>query len=140
MKRTQNKAPSNIAGFPERVLVRNKINDDKQPRFLIGWSLGHRDADIITLMEDGSVRFNGSWKYSPERRNAEHVHELQSALAKMKNTKPKVQGCLECAHGINVSLGRKHALECRQTILPLLVTDSLWTIKFDAGGKSRATS
>ena len=53
----------------------------------------------------------------------------------MKNTKPEVQGCLACEHGINVNLGRKHTFECRQTILPVLVTDSLWTVKFDADGK-----
>ena len=82
-----------------------KINDDKQPRFLVGWALGHKDTDIITLIEYGSVRFNGSWKYSPEGRNDANVHELQSALADMKNTKPKVQGCLACEHGINVNLG-----------------------------------
>ena len=133
---TRDKAPSNVVGFLERVLVRNKINDDKQSRFLVGWSLGHKDADISTHMEDGNVRYNGSWKYSPERRSTEKDHELQSALAKMKTTKPKVQGCVVCEQGINVSLGRKHTLECRQTILPSLVTDSLWTVKFDADGKS----
>ena len=47
--RTGDKAPSNVVGFLERVLVRSKTNDD-------GWALGHKDADIITLMEDGSVR------------------------------------------------------------------------------------
>ena len=47
-------------------------------------------------------------------------------LPKMKNTKPKVQGCLACEHGINVSIGRKHTFACRQTILPSLVTDSMW--------------
>ena len=29
---TGDKAPSKVAGFWERILVRNKINDDKQPR------------------------------------------------------------------------------------------------------------
>ena len=53
----------------------------------------------------------------------------------MKNTKPKVQGCLLCEHGNNVNLGRKHTFECRQTVLPSLVTDSLWTVTFDADGK-----
>ena len=82
--------------------------------FLVGWALGHKDVDIITLME---------------------VHELQNAPAKMKNAKPKVPGCLACENGINVHLGRKHIVDCRQTILPSLVTDSLWTVKFDADGK-----
>ena len=54
----------------------------------------------------------------------------------MKNTKTKLQGCLVCEHGINVSLGRKHTWECRQTFLPSLKMDSLWTVKFDADGKS----
>ena len=86
-------------------------------------------------MEDGCVGYNGSWKYSPEGRSDANVHEHQSALAKMKNTKPKVQGCLACEHGINVNLGRKHTFESRQTILPSLATGSLWTVKFDADGK-----
>ena len=53
----------------------------------------------------------------------------------MKNTKPKVQGCLACEHGINVNLGRKRAFEFRQIILPSLVRDSFWMVKFDADGK-----
>ena len=81
------------------------------------------------------MRHNGSRKYSPEGRSDANVHELQSALAKMKNTKPQVQRCLTCEHGINVNLGRKHTFDCRQTILPSLVPDSLWTVEFDADGK-----
>ena len=49
-----------VVGFLERVFVRGKMNDDQQPRFLVGWGLGHKDADIITLREDGSVLYNGS--------------------------------------------------------------------------------
>ena len=59
---TGDKAPSNVVGFLERVLVRSKINDGTQPRILVGWAFGHKDADIITPMEDGSVRYNGAWK------------------------------------------------------------------------------
>ena len=58
---TRDKAPSTVAGFLERILVGNKINDDKQPRFLVGWS-----QDVSTLMEDVNARSNGSWKFSPE--------------------------------------------------------------------------
>ena len=86
-------------------------------------------------MEDGNVMYNGSWKYSPEGHRVANDREFQSALAKMKNTKPKVQGCLTCEHGINVSIGRKHTFACRQTILPSLVANSMWTGKFDADGK-----
>ena len=53
----------------------------------------------------------------------------------MKSTKPVAQGCLACEHGINVSIGRKHTFACRQTSLPSLVTDSTWTVKFDADAK-----
>ena len=132
---TGDKAPSNVVGFGDRVPVRRKINDGQQPRFLVCWALGHKDADIVSLMEDGSVRYNGSWKYSPEGRSVANDHELRIALAKMKNTKPKVRGCLACEHGVNVKFGRKHTFECRQTILPSLVTDSMWTMRFDADGK-----
>ena len=86
-------------------------------------------------MEDGSVRYNGSWKCSPEGRSAANVRELESAVTQMKNTKPEVQSHSACEHGINVNPGRKHTFECRQTILSSLVTDSLWTVKFDADGK-----
>ena len=79
-----------LLDFWNEFFVHSKINDPKQPSFLVGWALGHKDADIITLMEDGSVWFHGSWKYSPEGRNAANDHELQNALAKMKTTKPLV--------------------------------------------------
>ena len=82
-----------VSVYMERVLVRSKINDDRQPRFLFGWALGHKDADIITLMEDASVRYNGSWKYSPEGRTVANDHELQNALGRMKATKIYVEGC-----------------------------------------------
>ena len=62
-----------------------EFNNDKQPRFLVVWALGHKDVDIITLMEDGSVRYNGSWKYRPEGRSDANDHELQNALGKLKN-------------------------------------------------------
>ena len=81
-------------------------------------------------MEDGNVRCNGSWKYSLEGRSVENDPELQGALAKMKNTKPKVQGCLACERGINVSLGRKHTFDCRQTVLPSLVIRQFEDVKF----------
>ena len=69
----------------KRILVRSKVNEDKQPRFLVGWALGHMDADVITLMEDGSVRYHGSWKYSREGRSVANDQEFQNALTKMKN-------------------------------------------------------
>ena len=60
MNHTGDNAPSKVVGFLERVLVRSRINDDKQPSSLVGWSLGHKDADIKIIMEDGNVRYNGS--------------------------------------------------------------------------------
>ena len=78
---TRDQAPSNVVGFLERVLVRSKINDDKQPRFLVRWTLGHKDVDIITFMEDGSVRYNGLWKYSPEGRSARKVEKHKTTGA-----------------------------------------------------------
>ena len=83
---TGDKAPSNVAGFLERILVRNKINDDKQPRFLVGWPLGHKNADVITLMDDGSVRYNGSWKYSPEGRSVANDHRRKTPVMKRDTT------------------------------------------------------
>ena len=32
------KAPSNVAGFLERVLVQRGANDERQQRFVVGWS------------------------------------------------------------------------------------------------------
>ena len=87
MKRTQGtKHRAMLLDFWSEFLFENKFNDDKQPRFLVGCSLGHKDPDIITLMKDGHVRYGGSWKYSPGGRSAGKDYELQSALAKMKNT------------------------------------------------------
>ena len=65
--------------------------------------------------------------------NETHERELQDVKL-MKNTKPKVQGCLACEHGLNVILFPRYTVECRHTTPPSLVTDSLWTVKFDAHG------
>ena len=78
---------------------------------------------------------NGAWKYSPQENSDINTREIQSVLAKMKNTKPKVQGCSACEHGISVNLCQKHTVQRRQTILPSFVTDCLWTVKFGADGK-----
>ena len=53
------KAPSNVVGiyWNECLFVARPTI-----RFLVGGALGHKDADIITLMDDGSVRHTGSWK------------------------------------------------------------------------------
>ena len=89
MKRTQKtKHRAMLLDFWSEFLFENKINDDKQPG-----RLGHLDTyiqDIIALIKDENVSYNGSWKYSPEGRSAGKDHELQSALAKMKKHKPKV--------------------------------------------------
>ena len=101
------------------------------------WLLGHLVTKTLTSSLSWKTDvcvFFGLWKYSPDGRNDANFHELQSALVKMKNTKPNVQGCLACEHVMNVNLGRKHTFECRQTIVPSLVTDSLWTVNFDADG------
>ena len=80
---TRDEAPSNVVGFVERVSCsQQKSTMTKQPRFLVGWALGHKDADIITLMEDENVRHNGSWTYSPEGRNAVNVNELEECARK----------------------------------------------------------
>ena len=42
--------------------------------------------------------------YSSEGRSETSERETQDALKLMKNTKPKVQGCLACEHGTNVNL------------------------------------
>ena len=65
--------------------------------------------------------FNGSWKYSPEGRSDANDHELQSALTKMKNTKPKVQATSPSVRNTRSNVDK--------------VRDSLWTTKFDADGK-----
>ena len=70
-----------------------------EPRFLVGWAFGHNDADIVTLMEDGSVRSRDAVLQT--------IRNFRM-LWKNETTKSKVQGCLACEHGINVSHGRKH--------------------------------
>ena len=66
------------------------------------------------------------------------ITKLQECARKDESHK-KQKGAkvvLACEHGINVNLGRKtHVLIVGTKILPSLVTDSLWTVKFDADGK-----
>ena len=58
---------------------------------------------MVTKMQTSSP----SWKME-EGRSVANDQELQNALGKYENTKSKVQGCLACEFGINVSHGRKH--------------------------------
>ena len=50
---------------------------------------------------------HGRWKREIEGRSVANDQELQNALGKNETTKSKVQGCLACEYGINVSHGRK---------------------------------
>ena len=50
-------------------------SNDRQQKNLIGWSLGHHDAFIITYLQDRCVKYSGSWKYSPTHNNNEHAVE-----------------------------------------------------------------
>ena len=101
-------APSTVAGFLERVLVHSRTNDDKRSRCLVIWSLGHHNAD--TLMQDGNVRDNDSWKYNSAHSSDAKEGALKGAMSKMKNAKPKVQGCLSCEQEDNVDLGWKNTV------------------------------
>ena len=86
-------------------------------------------------MEDGSVRYNGSWKYSPEGRNVANDHELESALAKMKTQNRKCKAVQRASmEPMSVLVGSTLLIVDKQFFLSL-VTDSLWTVKFDADGK-----
>ena len=141
MKYTQEtKRRAVLLNFWNEFLIATKTTVTNSPDFLVGWALWHNDADIITFMEDGSVRHNASWKYSPERSSIANDHELRNALQKDENTKPKVQGCLACGRGINVNLGRKHTFDCRQTMLPSVVTDSSLDGEIRRRWKGRETS
>ena len=117
------KHPAMLLGsWHEFWCLAERTNDDKPPIFLIGWTLGHRDADIITLMQDGIVRCAGLWKYSPTHdTDAIDASTLNGARSEMKNTEAKVPGCMACEHGISFDRGRKHTVECRETVHPTSV-------------------
>ena len=64
--------PSDVTGFLEQIQVCDRTNDDKQKIFLIGWPLGHRDADITTQMQAVNVRYHGSRKHRAAARQLNH--------------------------------------------------------------------
>ena len=96
---TGDNAPSNVAGFLEPVLVRNRT---RQPRVLIGRLLGHHDADVVTLMQNESVRCNGSWKSNFTQNGGDNEVDLKDAMSKRRKTKlqdarvPGVRTCSYC--------------------------------------------
>ena len=78
---------------------------------------GHHDADIITLMQDGSARYTGSWNYRPTHNSNE-------------NTNPRCKGAWHANIESVLTWGRFHTSSV-QTVHPTSVTDSLWTVRFD---------
>ena len=56
-------------------------------------------------MQDESVRYDEPSKCSPIHNSYENEGELDDAMSKMSNAKPKVRGCLTCDRGIIVDLG-----------------------------------
>ena len=87
-----------IAGFSDRDLVHSRTKGDKQTSFLVGWSLEHHDAHILTLVQGGSVRYNGSWKYRLAHNSVTNEVELKCARGNTTTTKSKVRGCLALAN------------------------------------------
>ena len=118
----------------ERVLVRKKINDDKQPRLLVEWAPGHKDADIITLKTEV---FGTTGRGSTVPKDAV-FRMIMNFRTLSEDETNKNQGCKVVWRAnmeSKVILGRKHTFDSGVTILPSLFTDTLWTVKFDADGK-----
>ena len=51
------------------------------------------------------MRYDEPSKYSPVHNSHENEGELEDAMSKMSNAKPKVRGCLACDRGNSVDLG-----------------------------------
>ena len=67
--------------------MRNPRIADRQPRLLVALLLEHKSADIITLMNDESVRYTGSWKCCPVNANVMSTFGLMEATSNLKHTK-----------------------------------------------------
>ena len=53
-------APTKLAAFMERILVRARDTEPAQPRWKVGWFLGIDGADVKVLESDGKHRSYGT--------------------------------------------------------------------------------
>ena len=57
--------PEHHVMFGERVLVKRRCADPRQPRWESAWCMGFDATDILALHESGFVKHHGNWREAP---------------------------------------------------------------------------
>ena len=78
-----------LAAFMERVLVKARDDEPKQPRWKVGWFLGHVGTDIQVLELDRTNKAYGTWRHSPDPDTTDNVEQLVEAITKIKELNHK---------------------------------------------------
>ena len=89
---TGQSAPTKLAAYLERILVRAREEDPKQPRWKVGWLLGMVGGDVVVLEENGASRRYGAWRHSPVPNDDTNKEELEKAVKLIKEPNFKTTG------------------------------------------------
>ena len=99
-KPTDDMAPSSVAAFVERVLVRPRTNEDRQRKILVGcW----------TLMSNCRVRYNCFWKYNQEHNSEANAVEFREPSSKKDTRNPEWKTVWHVNMGSIFTSGGRHA-------------------------------
>ena len=109
-----------------RILVRRRDDDDKQPRFQQAWFLEliGGSGEGIALHPDAVQRHNGEWRVSPLDDPESNLRELKEALALMAECDWRTLGCKTC-QDVRYHKGW-YSAECRERVLPATLPDAMW--------------
>ena len=132
---TGQRAPTKLAAFMERILVRARGEKPAQPRWKVGWFLGMVGADVEILEPDGKHRRYGTWRHSPDAETDANKEELKEAKKLIEEPNFKTAGCSTCEVGATKQNKGEHSAACRQTVNDSGVARSSWTVKIDNSGQ-----
>ena len=129
---TGNPAPRSTS-LLYRILVGQRNDDDKRPRFQTAWFLGliAGSDEVIALHPDGVQRHYGEWRVSPLDDPESNLRELKIAPALMTEVDWRTPGCKTCQ---DVRYHKDwHSAECRERVLPPTLPDTMWPVALDTG-------
>ncbi len=116
-------------------MVRSHEDERAQPRWKFGRLLGMIGGGAELLEAAGKLTRCGSWRHSPDAEIEQNKEELKEAQKKINEPNFKTLGCSNCDSGATKQNKGERTTVCRQVVHDSGVAPSVWTVRYDSGGR-----